>query len=152
ARQDVALNDELLANCDRAMGVEVPAVLAAIEPYPVVERLLLQIYLTLIPLMTLAAVLPALANRFDDGKRFIVGCIVAATISLPIFAHMQAVGPWDYYGFEPPIAALGGKEAMLMALKTDSLFVIDVTNRDGLITFPSFHVVLTVLAAAALWP
>ena len=39
---------------------------------------------------------------------------------------------------------------MLLNLKTDSLFVIDVSNRDGLITFPSFHVVLTVLAAASI--
>jgi membrane-associated phospholipid phosphatase len=152
ARHDVELNDALLARLDSTIGLEVPAILAMIEPYPIVELLLLQVYMTLVPLMTAAAVLPALANRFDDGKRFIVGCIVAATISLPIFACLQAVGPWDYYGFEPPIAALGGKEAMLLTLKTDSVFVIDVTNRDGLITFPSFHVVLTVLAAAALWP
>ena len=152
ARQKVPLNDELLARCDRALGFEVPDVLAAIEPYPGLGPFLLTIYMTLIPLMTLAAVLPPLFNRFDDSKRFIIGCIVAAAISLPIFACLQAVGPWDYYGFEPPIAALGGKEAMLLNLKTDSLFVIDVSNRDGLITFPSFHVVLTVLAAAALWP
>jgi membrane-associated phospholipid phosphatase len=152
ARHDVELNDALLAKFDRAVGLEVPEILAAIAPYPAAGWLLLQIYLTLIPFMTLAAVLPALANRFDDGKRFIIGCIVAAAISLPVFARLQAVGPWNHYGFEPPIAALQHKEAMLLELKSDSLFVIDVTNRDGLITFPSFHVVLTVLAAAALWP
>ena len=78
---------------------------------------------------------------------------MAATISLPIFACVQAVGPWDYYGFEPPIAALGGKEAMLLTLKTDSVFVIDVTNRDGTdqrsrrsMSYSRFW------RAAALWP
>jgi hypothetical protein len=104
ARQKVPLNDELLARCDRALGFEVPDVLAAIEPYPALGTFLLTIYLTLIPLMTLAAVLPPLVNRFDDSKRFIFGCIVAAAISMPIFACLQAVGPWDYYGFAPPIA------------------------------------------------
>jgi len=75
-----------------------------------------------------------------------------AVFSLPIFACLQAVGPWEYYGFPPAFDSLSQKDEMLATLKTQQLFVIDVTNRDGLITFPSFHVVLTALAAAALWP
>jgi membrane-associated phospholipid phosphatase len=152
ARYDVEMNDALLARLDQALGIEVPAVLGMIKPYPRVSQGMLSIYLTLIPLMTLAAIVPPLVNRMDLAKSFVISCILAATISLPIFAHMQAVGPWEYYGFDPPIASLAEKATMLETLKNDSVFVIDVANRDGLITFPSFHVVLTVLAAAALWP
>ncbi len=152
ARQDVPMNDAWLARFDQAMGIEVPMVRGAMGHYPALSAFMLWIYLTLIPLMTVAAILPPLVNRMDLSKGFVIGCIVAATISLPIFACVQAVGPWEYYGFEPPIASLGQKAGMLQTLKTDTTFVIDVNNRDGLITFPSFHVVLTVLAAAALWP
>lgn len=120
--------------------------------YPRLNLFLLEIYNTLIPLMTVATLLPPLLNRVDKAKEFVVGCIIAATISLPIFACLQAVGPWEYYGFPPAFESLSQKDEMLATLKTDRVFVIDVTNRDGLITFPSFHVVLTALAAAALWP
>ncbi|REK19538.1 MAG: phosphatase PAP2 family protein [Planctomycetota bacterium] len=152
ARTDVPISDALFARADRAIGIEVPNVRAALAPYPWLSRAMLQIYMTLIPLMTLAAVLPPLMNRMDKAKEFLIGCIVAASISLPIFACLQAVGPWQYYDFAPAIPSLGGKAAMMAELKTDQVFMIDVTNRDGLIEFPSFHVVLTVLAAAALWP
>ncbi len=152
ARCNVPMNDALLANCDRAMGVDVPTVRAALAPYPRLNYFLLEIYKTLIPLMTVATLLPPLVNRIDKSKEFVVGCIIAATISLPIFACLQAVGPWEYYGFPPAFESLSQKDEMLATLKTDQVFVIDVTNRDGLITFPSFHVVLTALAAAALWP
>lgn len=152
ARQDVPMSDEVLANFDQAIGIEVPAVLAALRPYPGFNHFMLWVYGTLIPFMTLATILPPLLNRMDKAKEFAIGCIVAAGIAMPIFACFQAVGPWDYYGFSPAIPSLSGKAEMLASLKTGGLFVIDMTNRDGLITFPSFHVVLTVLAAVALWP
>jgi membrane-associated phospholipid phosphatase len=152
ARNDVAMHDAVLARADSALGIEVPTVLAALKPYPSLGAWLLVIYQTLIPLMTLATIVPPLLDRMDKAKEFVVSCILAAAISLPIFACFQAVGPWDYYGFPPAIDSLAGKRELLATLKTRAPYVIDLANRDGLITFPSFHVVLTVLAAAALWP
>ncbi len=152
ARTDVPMCDDVLARCDRALGIEVPKVRAAIAAYPKWNAFLLIIYGTLIPLMTAATIVPPLLNRMDLSKRFVVGSIIAATISLPIFAVVQAVGPWEHYDFPPAIDSLGAKAQLLSTLKMDEPFVIDIKNRDGLITFPSFHVVLTVLAAVALWP
>lgn len=152
ARTDVPMCDEVLARCDRSLGIEVPKVRAALAGYPTWNALLLVTYGTLIPLMTAATIVPPLLNRMDLSKRFIVGSIIAATISLPIFAVVQAVGPWEHYDFPPAIDSLEAKSQILSTLKTDQPFVIDITNRDGLITFPSFHVVLTVLAAVTLWP
>lgn len=152
ARQNVEMSDALLAKLDRALGIEVPAVLEMLKPYPVFNDLMLFVYSSLIPLMTLATIVPPLCGRMDKAKEFALGCMVAASLSMPIFACFQAVGPWDYYGFTPAFPSLANKAAMLASLKTNAWFVIDLSNRDGLITFPSFHVVLTVLAAAALWP
>ncbi len=152
ARTQVPMNDALLARCDQYLGIEVPAVRAALANYSRLNAFLLAIYGTLIPLMTVATIAPPLLNRMELAQRFVVACVIAATISLPIFACLQAVGPWEHFGFPPAIESLGAKAQMLATLKTDKPFVIDVTNRDGLITFPSFHVVLTVLAATALWP
>lgn len=152
AGRDVPMSDAALAAMDRAIGVEVPTVLEMLKPYPALNAIMLSVYKSLIPLMTLAIILPPLLRRTERAKEFVLGCVVAAAISMPIFACFQAVGPWHYYDFEPVIPSLAGKEAMLATLKTKAEFVIDVSNRDGLITFPSFHVILTVLAAVALWP
>jgi membrane-associated phospholipid phosphatase len=146
------MHDALLGRADRMLGAEVPAVLALLKPYPWTAYWLVVVYQSLIPLLTLATIVPPLLDRMDRAKQFVVSCILAAAISLPIFACFQAVGPWDFYGFPPAIESLAGKGAMLETLKTGAPFVIDLTNRDGLSTVPSFHVVLTVLAAGALWP
>jgi membrane-associated phospholipid phosphatase len=152
ARTQVPMNDALLARCDSYLGIEVPAVRAVLADYPRLNAFLLITYGTLIPLMTVAVIVPPLLGHAQLAKRFVVSCIIAATISLPIFACLQAVGPWEHFGFPPAIDSLAAKAQMLATLKSAGTFVIDVNNRDGLITFPSFHVVLTVLAAITLWP
>ena len=59
ARHDVELNDALLAQVRSRQSVsKCPTILAMVEPYPIVGLLLLQVYMTLVPLMTAAAVLP----------------------------------------------------------------------------------------------
>jgi membrane-associated phospholipid phosphatase len=39
-----------------------------------------------------------------------------------------------------------------MTLRSGEPFVVDLGNHDGLICFPSFHTILALLAATALWP
>lgn len=151
ATMPVAMSDAWLAGIDHQLGFSVPALLALLEPYPALGDGLQLVYGSLIPMMVAAIIIPPMLDRMDKAKEFALGCLIAASISMPIFACLQAVGPWDYYGFSPPFESLSGKAGMLASLKMDTTFVIDVANRDGLITFPSFHVILTVLAAAALW-
>lgn len=152
ARTDVPLSDAWLARCDQAMGLEVSTVRAWMAQRPALDAALLEIYKTLIPLMTVATIVPPLVHRPDRSKRFVLACVIAACIALPIFARVQAVGPWEYYRFDPLIPSLANKASMLAQLKSPNPFLVDLANRDGLITFPSFHVVLTALAAATLWP
>ena len=152
AGTDVPMSDHVLAAFDRAIGLEVPTVLAALAPYPSLNRFMLWIYGSMIPLMTLATLLPPIYDRMERARHYAIACVVAATIAMPIFACFQAIGPWEYYGFDPSIPTLAEKDEIMATLKTDALYVIDVTNRDGLIEFPSFHTILTVLAATALWP
>jgi membrane-associated phospholipid phosphatase len=151
AGRDVPISDAWLAGMDRGLlGFEVPDVMSALQPYPRFNLFMLRIYESLLYLMTVATILPPILNRMEYAKEYAIGCVVAAVISMPIFALFQAVGPWDYYGFAPAIPSLNDKWPIMELVKTDSTFVIDITNRDGLITFPSFHVILTVLAAITL--
>ncbi len=152
ARLDVPMHDGILASFDQMMGLEVTDVLAWIEGYPRLNRFMLNVYNSLIPFMTIATVLPLVFNRMDRAKGFALSCLVAAIVSLPIFACFQVVGPYHYYGYESIIASLSEIEGMFTTLKADGWYHIDANNMDGLISFPSFHVILTALAAIAVWP
>jgi membrane-associated phospholipid phosphatase len=151
ARRDIPMSDATLAAIDQAMGMEVPDVLEFLRPYPRINQFLQLVYNSLLPLMTLATVGPPLLNRMDKAKEYALASLIAAVIGMLIFATFQAVGPWEYYDFPSVVPSLQGKSELLAELKSDAWFVIDLDNRDGLIEFPSFHVILTVLATATLW-
>jgi hypothetical protein len=151
ARRRVEASDALLARWDAALGVEVPDVLRVMERFPAVAGFLAASYDTLIVLVTLAIVVPPLCGRMDKAKEYALAVLAAAAIALPLFAAFQAEGPWCYYGY-PPSPPQAECTQMYRALKTDEWYVLDLSSMNGLICFPSFHTILAVLAASALWP
>jgi len=151
ARIDAPMRDALLARMDAALGLEVPAVRAAMQAVPVLDRLLARAYGTLMVLVAAATVVPPLAGRLRPAKEYAVACIVAGAVGIPLFAGMQAVGPWTHYGYAP-LFDQRRYMAVYAALKEPGPFVLDLGYGDGLICFPSFHTILAVLAATALWP
>jgi membrane-associated phospholipid phosphatase len=150
ARQRVPLRDALLARWDAALGVEVPAVLAAVGAHPLAARFLERCYGTLLPLVAAAIIVPPLVGRLRPAKEYAIGCIVAALIGIPIFGFLQAEGPWIHYGYTPALDQSAYVHTFA-ALKSRAPFVLDLSYGDGLICFPSFHTILAVLAATALW-
>jgi membrane-associated phospholipid phosphatase len=151
ARGNVAASDVLLVRVDAALGVEVPDVLRLMEAWPAVAGVLSFAYGMLIFMVVLAVMVPPMCGRMDKAKEYAIACAAAAALAIPLFAVFQAVGPWAVYGYAPsPDQA--GYVRTFEALKSGAPFVIDLGNQDGLITFPSFHAVLAVLTAVALWP
>jgi membrane-associated phospholipid phosphatase len=151
ARFPTDFHDRLLARADRALGLEVPEVLAFMKDYPRLNQFLDGCYHLLLPLIVLAIVLPPLCGHMRRAKEYIVAGSVAVLITLPLFAVFQAEGPWSRYGY-PPRPDQQKYIATLSYLKTDQWFDLHLEQTEGLITFPSFHAVLAVLAAFALRP
>jgi membrane-associated phospholipid phosphatase len=151
ARRDVPWSDALLARADAALGVTVPDVMRLAEAWPAVAHGLGIAYALLIVLVMLAVMVPPMVGRMDKAKEYAVACLFAAAVSMPLFAAFRAVGPWSVYGYTPS-PEQAGEVRTLLALKSGAPFLLDLGNQDGLIAFPSFHAVLAVLAAAALWP
>jgi membrane-associated phospholipid phosphatase len=151
ARRGAPWGDTLLARVDSAIGVEVPDVLRLMEGLPGVARVLAFSYGLLIFLMTLATMIPPLCGRMDKAKEYAVATLFAAAVSIPLVAVCPAIGPWSVYGYAPS-PEQDGVTRTLLALRTDAPFLLDLGNHDGLICFPSFHTILAVLTAVALWP
>jgi len=133
------------------LGVEVPTVLALMDSYPVIRETLYIAYNTLIFLITLAIMVPPMCNRMRAAKEFTIGVVLAAAICLPLFAVFQAAGPWVHYQYLP-LTDQSNYMRTFAAIKSQEWYAIDLAYSDGLICFPSFHAILAVLAAAALWP
>jgi membrane-associated phospholipid phosphatase len=150
ARVRVPLSDALLARMDALLGLEVPRVLQFTHDHPELARFLAATYDTLIFIVILAIMLPPLCGKMRVAKEYAISTLVAATVALPLFAIFQAVGPWTYYDYVPQINQDGYMKAF-SAIKTEEWYTLDLGYHDGLICFPSFHAVLAVLAAAALW-
>lgn len=151
ARRQVPLCDDLLARLDAALGVEVPAVLQALEGYANVRHALEFSYNTLLILVTLAVMIPPMCDQMRAAKEFAIGGVLAALICLPLFGAFQAAGPWVFHGYTPATDQANYMREFA-AIKSQEWYVIDLSYSDGLICFPSFHTILAVLAAAALWP
>lgn len=142
--------DAQLAACDRLLGIEVIDITAWIGAHPWLKEPLDQIYYTLVFLMTAALLATTLTGRLRAAQEYVIACVCAVALTFPLFAHFQALGPWTYYGYTP---ATYQDEYLRVfhALKTEPVFTMDLGYTNGLITFPSFHTILALLAGLTLW-
>jgi len=151
ARMPIPLSDAFLARLDAALGLEVPTVLQVMEAHPALRQVLNVSYDTLLFLVTLAIMVPPMCGQMRAAKEFALGSVLAALICLPLFAAFQAEGPWVFHGYTPATDQANYMR-VFAAIKSQEWYVVDLSYGDGLICFPSFHTILAVLAAAALWP
>jgi membrane-associated phospholipid phosphatase len=149
SRTHAPLCDRLLADLDRRMGIEVPAVLSAMAVHPHLRAYLSFSYDLLFPLMVAAVVLPALRFHFTAAKEYIVATSFATLAGAGFLAGLPAVGPWVVYGFAPS-ATQAQTQNLLLNLHALRPHVIQMAE-SGIICFPSFHVVLSILSVAALF-
>jgi hypothetical protein len=150
ARCPVPFRDDVLVGIDRTLGAQVPDVLRLTAAHPGIAWFLSMSYDALLYLMVVAIILPPLCGRMQRAKEYLIAGIVSATISIPIFAALPAQGPWCYYGYSPTSDQAKATQ-IITALKNERSFVLNVADTEGIITFPSFHTVLALLAAYALW-
>ena len=149
ARMDFPLRDDLLRSIDHRLGLEVPAILAWMKQHRFVNFLLASSYDKLLPLIFAATTVPALLGKLAVAKEYIVGNVVAVVLAFSVFALCPAIGPWSSYHFTPsPNQILSTN--MFRAIRSPGPFVIDPLYSSGLITFPSFHVILAIIATNAL--
>jgi hypothetical protein len=148
ARRKGELQDALLAQMDHWIGLEVPDVLRAMEHFPHFKLLLDISYQCLLVMIFVALTVLVLCDKMDAVQEFFIACVVSVIISMPVFAAFQAVGPWHYYGY-PADAEQQRTMQVFLALKTDRWIPFDPSV--GLIAFPSFHTILAILCAVALW-
>lgn len=151
ARAGFPLIDSSLSRADQLIGGNVAAIVEWTRLHPAVQSVFFYAYRSLWPFVLAASVIPAMTGRFNKGKEFLISVLFAALMTALVFAFFPAIGPWSVEHFQPYYnQAWETKE--LLAIRSNGRFLADPDASRGLITFPSFHVALSVLCAYALWP
>lgn len=150
AKQTAELCDAQLVRWDRALGLEVPTILKIVARYPYLREWLNVSYDSLNLFLGCALLVTTLGYRLRAAQEYVVGLTISALISFPIFSCVQAIGPWQHYGFASTPSQANFVQTF-QALKLSDHFAIDLSYAEGLICFPSFHAILALLAAVALW-
>ena len=142
------LVDAQLHAIDAALHFSTLAVVRAVLPWTTVHTGLTVAYLLVGPMVIAALVVPPVLGRVQASRRFVVGVVVGAAITVAVFALWPAAGPWTTEGYR------GGPDQRavteyLALLKSSA--PIDLSRGDaGIVAFPSFHVFLAMMAALAL--
>lgn len=140
--------DHDLARMDGHLHLTTLMVVRWIATLPVLRDILSAAYNLIGPLLVVAVILPAIFNKKRASQQLILGVVIAALITAFMSWLWPAVGPWSVEGFAPSrIQAVIAQ--YLMQLRSGAPMRLNMT-RAGIVTFPSFHVVLSMLCAVAL--
>jgi membrane-associated phospholipid phosphatase len=142
----VNLQDSNFVRLDQALGVTVPAIMIWCEHHWI-GGMVNMTYTMLAPMIVVAFLLPSLTGRVKAAQTFLTGNLIAFIVGLPVFALLPAVGPWSGYHLSPSSLQIQC-QSDLFQLRSIGTYV---HHANGVICFPSFHVMWAILCAQALW-
>jgi membrane-associated phospholipid phosphatase len=153
---DLPLQDDLLARIDRDLGFDWRHFLDTTNSSPLLAVLLARVYQTSGPVAELVIVWLAL-TRHGERLAELLAVLGLTTAGLCVGMWLvPAAGAFAYYAPAPQLfanfSALGEMWTFVHAftmLRDGSLSVIDLSELQGVISFPSFHTALGVMTIYA---
>ncbi len=152
ATLNMPMIDGALAAADRMLGFDQIAFLHWLREHDAAARLIGTIYWT----TGIGAAFGVLFCAFHDRGRQLRDLIVASVIvlfgSIVISGVFPAVGAFPYYGIDktafPYLTSQAGDYHMvaLEQLRSGARRVLDVSNGEPIVTFPSFHAALGLIS------
>ena len=143
---------------DRALGFDGAAMLHWFADYPALVRLTRFAYDQAGPQVGVIFLALLLACQNVRLMKFVTAQFLALVIAHSIAIFLPAVGAYGYIGLtgaDHPgmvLTSEGHTVAQVMQLRTGEFFDLARAPMMGLITFPSFHTVMALHSAWALWP
>lgn len=147
---DRPLIDEALMRADAWFGVHVPDVVAWARRHSVLDALLALCYHTIVLQTVVTILVLGLAGDRRPLDGLLLRLMLAALITLAVFAAFPAVGPFVGYASEYDMSAHDTRFLHdFEAWRNRERDWIVLFHLEGLITFPSFHAAWAVLIALA---
>lgn len=151
------LIDASLAAMDRALGFDWPAFVAACNSLPLLRAILAVTYQTSALQMLAVVLILGLGGQIVRLNRFLALYMLTGLVTVVLAGLLPAIGAYAHHMPMQDVTAMESFAgishlAHFNALRAGTLPMISVDAFDGLATFPSFHTVLAVLVAWAMWP
>ncbi len=146
ARAPFPLVDEKLAQVD-SYFIQTATIVHWVEHSLWAHKSSVIAYRLLSPMAVFALFVPILIGRPDVSRRYVVSVSLSILLMLAVFAFCPAVGPWATEGFVGTKAQVSVGQ-YLTAVKGGNASGME--EQGDIVAFPSFHVILAVLAAVAL--
>lgn len=147
ARSPAPLVDATLAQIDSQV-VQTITVVRWLHHFPWLYLSSQIAYHLLWPLAIIALFLPTLYGHTTDVRHYLLAGSISLLVTLSLFALWPAVGPWTVEPYAP-VQFQMQVSTYLAAVKAR---VVPAGPELGeIVSFPSFHTVLAILASSALW-
>ncbi len=155
------LVDKELLVVDRAIGFDWIGLVKFVTSHPYLLVALHLFYALTLPLLALVLVYLALSGKTKVLEVYMTTLLLTAIIVSLLCGILPAIGAFiyldlsatDFHGFKPVIFVEGMKNYFVHdfeALRDGSLRHISLSSATGIITFPSFHAVLSLVTVLAL--
>jgi membrane-associated phospholipid phosphatase len=142
------LRDAQLAEFDRWWGVDVAAIRDWTNAQAAVRLVMDAAYATLLVQLPVIVIVLGLLGDRRPLETFVLQDLVAALLTVAVFALVPADGPFSLYGFEP-----SPDQAHYLQhfhdLRSGEMRGVSLQEAAGLVTFPSFHAAEALLMALA---
>lgn len=148
AHNPASLADATFARLD-AYVFQTRNIVTWMRAHPALNIASVLVYGSVYCLVGLTGLAPLLGYR-DAGRRFVLGGMIGLLLTIAGFALLPAVGPWTVEGYRPTIDQRAVEKALL-AMKAHAI-QYPAASATGIVGFPSFHTVLAILSAYAIWP
>jgi hypothetical protein len=142
------LVDHWLANIDARMHFSTSLIVHHFAKLPLLQICSSNVYALLPVLIVGAILLPPFFGHPAALRRFLLSVVLAAILTAASSALWPAAGPWTTECLTPT-KDQAAVTAYLMRLKSAAPVDLDMQDA-GIVSLPSFHVVLAVLSALAL--
>lgn len=146
------LQDGGLYAIDRNLGLDWLAYLKAVDARPWLGLLFSIAYISLIPQMIVLITVLSFGRQAMRARITILAMMIAGVVTILIsgllpamamFVHL-GLGPADYPNLNPQASFV--HVADMKALRAGAAFLLDLDKAQGIITFPSYHAALGLLA------
>ncbi|HVU21395.1 MAG TPA: phosphatase PAP2 family protein [Rhizomicrobium sp.] len=150
--------DGMLAAADRAIGMNWPAMMAAMVHHPRVNIMLQLCYISVMPQIAILVIALSGSEYRENVYRLCLSIAAGAMLTVFFWTAFPSFGAFSVYELAPSVArrlalALDGHYAHdLVALLKSGPGLISPRSAKGLVGFPSFHGALAILVAWYAWP
>ena len=146
---------ELLA-ADRWLGFDLQWYLGFVDSRPWLARISLIAYVTMLWQATIVFFVLLLTGNVERLQAFAISLIVSLAITIAIFALFPALGWYGYLHVDraefPHLSFIAHFVSHLEDVRSGTLRAIPVDDLRGIISFPSYHAAVALIAVWALWP